>query len=324
VTSRVKERKSLASKIDRIPGKYSQLADITDVVGLRVITYFEDTVDDVAKIIEREFEVDQGSSDDKRQVSDPERFGYASLHYVVGVSAERVRLKEYKRFSGMKAEIQVRSVLQHAWAEIEHDLGYKIREAIPRDYIRGFARLASLLELADVEFVRLRDGLARYDEEVGQLIDEHPQSVPLDQSSLQSYIRQSDMVKELDARVAHLLNAAEADYSSLHVDHLLRGAHRLGINTVGELDGVVAKFGEQGVALAGEYIRIRSRRPLDMPAPRGRAGGGIALAYLIFYLAAREGDHDKLAAFLEYILPEGSGRSPQLEEWLMAAYNSLK
>jgi ppGpp synthetase/RelA/SpoT-type nucleotidyltranferase len=53
VTSRVKERESLRKKLDDPDKDYTELDDITDIVGIRVITYFEDDVDRVARCLER-------------------------------------------------------------------------------------------------------------------------------------------------------------------------------------------------------------------------------------------------------------------------------
>ena len=98
---------------------------MTDITGVRVITYFADQVDEIAKVMEGEFNIDIKNSIDKRDILDPDRFGYLSLHYViVSLSSARCALAEYRSFSELKAEVQVRSILQHAWAEIEHDLGY--------------------------------------------------------------------------------------------------------------------------------------------------------------------------------------------------------
>src|SRR6185503_1723451 len=68
------------------------------------------------------------------------------------------------KFEGWPFEVQIRSILQHAWAEIEHDIGYKSPRALSYPTRRSFARLASLLELADIEFTRLRAEV-RADEE---------------------------------------------------------------------------------------------------------------------------------------------------------------
>lgn len=73
---------SLFEKLNR-PGKaYQELGDVTDLVGLRIITYLPEDVDGVAQIIEDEFAIDRVNSIDKRLTSDPDRFGYASLHKV--------------------------------------------------------------------------------------------------------------------------------------------------------------------------------------------------------------------------------------------------
>jgi hypothetical protein len=72
---------------------------------------------------------------------------------------KQLELPKYKKFKNCKIEIQIRSILQHAWAEIEHDLGYKSQTATPYDARRGFSRLAGLLEITDIEFRKLRDDL---------------------------------------------------------------------------------------------------------------------------------------------------------------------
>ncbi|TMR94372.1 GTP pyrophosphokinase [Nonomuraea basaltis] len=103
---------------------------------------------------------------DKRKALDPDRFGYLSLHYVASLDTRRAELAEYKRFANNGFEIQIRSILQHAWAEIEHDLGYKSRLGVPSTTRRRFSRLAGLLELADAEFVSIRDELRLYEKRV--------------------------------------------------------------------------------------------------------------------------------------------------------------
>lgn len=148
---RVKGKNNLEEKVMR-PGKfYKKLEDITDLAGLRVITYYADDVDRVAKAIEKEFILDEANVIDKRRDLEPDRFGYLSLHDIVMLSPERLQLREYKKFQGMKAEIQIRSILQHTWAEIEHDLGYKSERKLPSELRRSFSRLAGLLEIADQE-----------------------------------------------------------------------------------------------------------------------------------------------------------------------------
>lgn len=155
ISCRLKSRPSLAAKLARPDRTYRCLDEVTDVVGLRVVTYFEDAIDGVAAAVERAFSVDLARSVDKRLAEDPTRFGYRSLHYICATEG-----------GAAPFEIQVRTLLQHAWAEIEHDLGYKSAESVPHHVRRRFSRLAGLLELADEEFLAIKQFLARYESEV--------------------------------------------------------------------------------------------------------------------------------------------------------------
>jgi putative GTP pyrophosphokinase len=126
------------------------------LAGVRIIAYFPSDVDKIVPLIEKEFNIDSKHSMDKRLSSDPAIFGYASVHFVVGFRPEMLKLPEYALFDKMKCEIQVRTILQHAWAEIEHDIVYKSPGEIPFRVRRRFACLAGLLEIADREFESLR------------------------------------------------------------------------------------------------------------------------------------------------------------------------
>ncbi len=150
VTLRLKTRASLAGKLARPDRSYADLADITDLVGLRVITFFEDTVDRVGQLVEGRLPVDFTQSVDKRSRRDAGAFGHRSLHCVCRLADSPVR-----------CEIQVRTVLEHTWAEIEHNLGYQSRDALPAADQPRLSRLARLLELADQEFVAIRQELER-------------------------------------------------------------------------------------------------------------------------------------------------------------------
>jgi len=195
ITGRTKETNSLSKKIDKKGEKYNTLNDITDVVGLRVVTYLESDVDPVAAIIEREFEKDEKNSIDKR-ILKSDQFGYRSLHVVVSLNDKRIKLPEYASYKSIKCEIQIRSILQHAWAEIEHDLGYKGSD-IPDDYKRSFNRVAALLEVADIEFVKLKNQLTTYEKEVSKLIEERPEDVDLNKASLKSFVQTNRVIKDL-------------------------------------------------------------------------------------------------------------------------------
>jgi len=132
--------------------KYANpMKEITDLAGVRVITFFPSTVEEIGALIQEEFQVLE-RVDHTASAEQEERLGYLSVHYLVRLGSNRSNLSEYKKFAGLTAEIQVRTVLQHAWAEIEHDIRYKSTSAIPHAISRRFMALAGLLEIADREF----------------------------------------------------------------------------------------------------------------------------------------------------------------------------
>ena len=146
----------MLEKIRREGKSYNNpLEEVTDLAGVRIICYFVSDVDKIVPWIKNEFVVDETRSVDKRKSIDPSVFGYASVHLIVELSEARIRLPEYSAFKDMKCEVQIRTILQHSWAEIEHDIVYKASEDIPFELRRRFASLAGLLEIADREFESL-------------------------------------------------------------------------------------------------------------------------------------------------------------------------
>jgi ppGpp synthetase/RelA/SpoT-type nucleotidyltranferase len=138
------------------PKYLNPLVEITDLAGLRVITFFPKTQDSVSKSILAQFEIIE-KSDKSEILIKEEKFGYASIHYLIRLTDDRTKLLEYKRFKNLIAEIQVRTILQHAWAEIEHDIQYKSIDTIPVEIHRRFMSLAGMLEIADREFQTIQD-----------------------------------------------------------------------------------------------------------------------------------------------------------------------
>lgn len=196
ITGRVKSRASLERKLARPDRSYDGLWDVTDLVGLRVVTYFEDDVDRVGNVVEAKLPVVLEHSVDKRKRHAPSAFGYRSLHYVFRAGGE---LPPEACF-----ELQVRTVLEHAWAEIEHDLGYKSPALVPEPVRRRLHRIASLLELADEEFAGVRRSLDDYARALPRRIDEEADAVPLDRMSLVSLVHDAS-VQELDREIASRL-----------------------------------------------------------------------------------------------------------------------
>jgi ppGpp synthetase/RelA/SpoT-type nucleotidyltranferase len=158
IESRAKTLESFANKAAQPSENYPELPKYTDPINqiedlaaARVITFFLDTIEEVDRVIKLQFAVLE-QEDKSHVLLQQERLGYQSVHYVVQLKPNRTGLPEYARYFGLRAEIQLRTVLQHAWAEIEHDIQYKSVETIPTEIRRRFMALAGLLEVADREF----------------------------------------------------------------------------------------------------------------------------------------------------------------------------
>jgi predicted RNase H-like nuclease/ppGpp synthetase/RelA/SpoT-type nucleotidyltranferase len=164
VTGRTKSVASFAIKAGRThagrPLFADPLSEITDQLGVRVITYLHSDVTAVADLLGDQFSV-LDDRDLGQETASEGRFGYASRHLLIALDDGRPVAAAYDVLSERRAQVQVRTVLQHAWAEFEHAIRYKgtIPEEHVTDLDRRFTLAAGLLELADREFTEIRDRL---------------------------------------------------------------------------------------------------------------------------------------------------------------------
>lgn len=193
IEGRAKETKSLIEKIGR-KGYENPFDQIKDLAGLRIVTYFHDDVNRVADLLRSEFSVDDAHSTDKILDLGIGEFGYRSFHLVCKLSDKRSTLKEWAQCRDMSFEVQIRSVLQHAWAAISHKLDYKAAAEAPAELRRQLFRLSALLELGDTEFSSIRDSIEKisrqYEQNIvqGRLID------PLNLDSLRTLVDRKDFL----------------------------------------------------------------------------------------------------------------------------------
>ncbi len=164
VTGRAKSVASFAAKADRKmagePLFTDPLEEITDQIGVRVITYLHSDVTAVADLLGDQLTV-LDDRDMGLETAREGRFGYASRHLLVTLDTARGTPTAFEALEKCRAQVQVRTVLQHAWAEFEHAIRYK--GTIPEEHVpdldRRFTLAAGLLELADREFSLIRDRL---------------------------------------------------------------------------------------------------------------------------------------------------------------------
>ncbi len=286
VTYRVKGEQSAERKVARPPRQGSvgagprSLGDLHDLLGIRIVMFFGDGVDIAAQMIEREFTIDQENSVDKRAVLDADRFGYLSRHYVAELDPTRARLPEYKAYRGIKFEVQIRSFLQHAWAEIEHDLGYKSTEAVPNRLRRRFALLAALLELADDQFVGTREEIVAHQASARESIQQGSLVIEINQDSLSEFVRSSPQTQRLDAMIGEYQDATVENHVDLqYLGRTAGDLKALGFSAVQDVSSYLDDNREQLPKFTRQWLRLtneslaRSRIPVRVPI-------GITLYYL--------------------------------------------
>ena len=247
VEHRVKTEASLAGKLKLKGGKYKDIFDITDLVGIRVITFYIDDVDKVAAILERLFDIDWENSIDKRKAHEIDSFGYLSLHYICRIPESAYSDPEHPELNKIRFEVQMRTVLQHAWANMNHDTGYKSGVEIPRVYMRDMSRLAGMLELIDDEFSRIRRELTDYRRNVQNLVASgNLDEVLLDGDSFGSYL-QIGPFDRLSKRIASI---NQAEIQPVDLSKFLPLFKAMGFKTLGDIAALVKDYSEAAYQIA--------------------------------------------------------------------------
>jgi ppGpp synthetase/RelA/SpoT-type nucleotidyltranferase len=208
VQVRAKDISSFAGKIWR---KRQESQDpvhqFTDLCGARVITGNTDEVKKICDYIVRNFEIDWENSVDISQRLKPSEFGYRSVHYIVifrngAFPDPEVRIKIPKKIYGLKAEIQVRTHLEHSWAEFSHRIVYKRPFKIPDLWNREMAKLAAFLEESDCQLLRVQNGLKHYISSYGAYMTE-PQ-IRQEIRILENVLKHSPENEEISHEIARL------------------------------------------------------------------------------------------------------------------------
>ncbi|KWW30992.1 MAG: RelA/SpoT domain-containing protein [bacterium P3] len=247
IESRVKSEQSLAGKLQLKGSKYASLSDITDILGARVVAFYSDEVDKIAALIETRFDVDWDNSVDKRKLLELDRFGYRSLHYVCHIPPSLFADESMPQLNEYRFEIQMRTALQHVWATMYHDTGYKSGMEIPKTYLRSLNRMAGLLEIADEEFSKLRIKINDYRRQVHALVaDGNFDAVNLDGDSFNNYLALNPF-KYLIEKIASI-NQAEIYQDTLRP--YLPVMQGMGFKTLGDVERMRFECSEYAYQLA--------------------------------------------------------------------------
>lgn len=156
---RIKAFDSFSEKIDR---KHydNPFDDIEDICGIRIISYYISDIPKISKLISEEFSIIE--EEDKADLLGLKEFAYRSKHFIIKINKKWTSAPNYRGLEKLKAEIQVRTILMHAWAEIEHKLNYKSDSQVPDKFQRKLFRLSAKFEEADEQFEELKTGIDEY------------------------------------------------------------------------------------------------------------------------------------------------------------------
>lgn len=236
ITSRAKsidsyKRKAVSAKY-KDPG-----SEIFDMAGIRVIMYTDSDAKAVYHIVKDTFKIRPEHTINKSDELGVDRVGYRSIHCVGTLGKHRIKLPEYRVFKGMCFEIQIRTILQHAWAEFEHDRNYKFRGVLPTSVQRRFSILAGNLELIDREFDLISAEIDSYAQEIGRRTDLGELDVPIDSTSLREFLS-----RRFEALVKRGVRADLADDKNT-----IEQIHDMGINTLQKFDDLIPE----------DYIEIK-------------------------------------------------------------------
>ncbi|HUU45382.1 MAG TPA: RelA/SpoT domain-containing protein [Acidobacteriota bacterium] len=218
IQSRLKSWDSITEKIRRGPVNISKLTELQDLVGMRVILLFLRDVDRTRDLFKHHFSV-RRSRDTGDRLGD-DQFGYSSYHMVVELDEKWRAVPTLARVGGMSAEVQIRTLAQHMWAEFSAHLQYKREAGTPREMRRAVARGSALLEVLDIEFDRL--------------LDSHQSTIPSIQSTDELNVDVIRTVLEADLPTDH-----EDDREMYDVLH--RELTSVGIDRVEQLRDLIAR-----------------------------------------------------------------------------------
>ena len=304
VEHRVKAESSLAGKLKLKGSKYASIYDITDLVGIRVITFYIDDVDKVASVLERLFEIDWENSIDKRKLHEIDSFGYLSLHYICRIPESAYFNPEHPELNKIRFEVQMRTVLQHAWANMSHDTGYKSGVEIPKIYLRNLSRLAGMLELVDDEFSRIRRELSDYRRQVQKLVASgNLGEVLLDGDSFKSYLA----IGPFDRLTRRIASINQAEIQEVDLSNFLPLFKALGFKTLGDIVSLIKNYSEAAYQIACFQIGLTdldilssSVAPQDLCAAYilKKGGGRAGLKLMLDTLNGPSEGNEAMAAFL--------------------------
>ena len=249
---RIKKEDALIKKIT-YKNRYQDIKEITDVVACRIITLFENDVDRIYECVKENFEIVEYNDKRKKNYDDRIDFGYNSLHLLIKFNDERCQFIEYADYKDIVFELQIRTTLQHSWAEIEHGLGYKSQYEIPKDIRRRLTRLSASLELLDEEFVHIAREVDEYNK--GIIHIEKVLRTDINYNSLVQYVNTSPRINSILEKLhTEFQFQFERDSELISQSRIIQRFHYMGYTYINELDDFVENHTKEIEWLSRERI----------------------------------------------------------------------
>ncbi|NHK27507.1 RelA/SpoT domain-containing protein [Parvularcula flava] len=232
VHSRLKTKDAILEKISRkeYPNGF---AGVSDVVGIRVIVFFNRQVNEAIKLLRNAFEVVEDETSDRGRDLGKDKIGYRSFHLVCRLGSSRGGLPEYSGLDQLKFEIQVRTVLQHAWAELAHDTSYKFSAELPSEIERKLNLYSGLLEVADNGLEEIAVQISQYEEEINNAKTQDFSVQNIDSITFSRALREAKMTYGFE------LSSTSDDQK------IITELNRFGVEDVGELEALISDVMEQ-------------------------------------------------------------------------------
>ena len=251
MTLRIKSEQALKHKV-MVKNKYDHLNEITDILGCRIVTLFESDVEKIFEALKETFDIVEIVDKRKKHRVNQIEFGYTSLHLVVQFTESRCELIEYRKYKGIQFEIQLRTVLQHAWAEVEHGLGYKSFYEPPMEIKRSLNRLAATLEILDEEFEFIRESIERYQSSMEK--EEKVLKTDINKDSLIAYMNTSPVINEIVSSIADTCGYRIVKYPELiSQQKVVTKLNFHGYQYINEINDAIIKYKDTIIAI-GEQI----------------------------------------------------------------------
>ncbi|ODS32991.1 MAG: GTP pyrophosphokinase YjbM [Candidatus Scalindua rubra] len=162
ISHRLKTLKSFIEKIYRNKCE-NPFKEVTDIAGVRIVYLYQSQFDMIKEIIYSEFQ--DIKEDDKHKAKEINRFGYDDVQYLVKLGPKSSGVR-YDALKGLTCEIQVRTVLEDAWAIYSHHLSYKRESETPPQILRRLNRFKATFESMDEDYDRLRKEIESYRDEL--------------------------------------------------------------------------------------------------------------------------------------------------------------